>query len=181
MRILLCMMVILAVPSLADEFYLKLDSTGKRYGPFTFEQGGKVTLGRATFSLDIEESQPRKAATPQTDAERSAVRAAEVWLLTIDGNAYGPAWRQLAGYARGTLSEDEFVESIERVRSSLGKVYARQLESIQRVRSMPSAPDGDYVVLRYKATMEQKQAAEEVVIPMLDEDGVWRVSGYTVR
>jgi hypothetical protein len=47
--------------------------------------------------------------------------------------------------------------------------------------SLPGAPDGEYVVIRYDTTFENKRASVETVTPMRDVDGTWRVSGYYVN
>jgi hypothetical protein len=46
---------------------------------------------------------------------------------------------------------------------------------------LPGAPDGKYVVIQFDAVFENKPSAVETVTPMLDPDGVWRVSGYFIR
>jgi hypothetical protein len=43
---------------------------------------------------------------------------------------------------------------------------------------LPGAPDGEYVVFQFLSSFENKKTAIERVIPMLDKDGIWRVSGY---
>ena len=60
-------------------------------------------------------------------------------------------------------------------------VVSRQLISETYETTMPGAPDGEYVVLKYKTKFEKKENAEEVVVPMLDTDGKWRVSGYYIK
>jgi hypothetical protein len=51
----------------------------------------------------------------------------------------------------------------------------------QFTRTLPGAPDGDYVVIQYRTRFEHKAAAVETVPPMRDADGQWRVSGYFIR
>jgi hypothetical protein len=48
-------------------------------------------------------------------------------------------------------------------------------------RALPGAPDGEYVVVKYRTRFEHKEQAEETVVPMRDRDGVWKVSGYFVK
>ncbi len=47
--------------------------------------------------------------------------------------------------------------------------------------SLPGAPDGNYVVIQFKTTFEHKAQAVETVTPMLENDGVWRVTGYFIK
>jgi len=42
-------------------------------------------------------------------------------------------------------------------------------------------PDGEYVVIRFETSFENKKSAIETVTPMLDQDGKWRVSGYFIK
>jgi len=44
-----------------------------------------------------------------------------------------------------------------------------------------SGPDGDYVIIQFDTSFENKKSAIETVTPMLDKDGVWRVSGYYIK
>ncbi|MEW6571079.1 MAG: DUF4019 domain-containing protein [Nitrospirota bacterium] len=55
------------------------------------------------------------------------------------------------------------------------------MKSKQYTTSLPGAPDGEYVVLRYKTVFENKKSSIEIVTPMLDKDGKWRVSGYYIK
>ena len=47
--------------------------------------------------------------------------------------------------------------------------------------SIPGAPDGEYVVIQFKTSFENKKSGIETVTPMLDKDGKWRVSGYYIK
>ncbi len=67
------------------------------------------------------------------------------------------------------------------VREPLGKVITRTLKSAEHRTSLPGAPDGDYVVIRFETAFENKQAAIETVTPMLEKDGSWRVAGYYIN
>ena len=44
---------------------------------------------------------------------------------------------------------------------------------------MPGAPDGEYVVIQYRAAFANKAEAVETVTPMLDKGGTWRCPGTT--
>jgi len=46
---------------------------------------------------------------------------------------------------------------------------------------VPGAPDGEYVVLRFETSFENKAKAIETVTPMREKDGTWRVSGYYIK
>ena len=63
----------------------------------------------------------------------------------------------------------------------MGKTLSRKLLSQSYQTSLPGAPDGQYVVIQYNASFEGKKSAIETVTPVLDSDGVWRVSGYYIK
>lgn len=46
---------------------------------------------------------------------------------------------------------------------------------------MPGAPDGEYVVVRYGSSFENKKEAGETAVMMKERDGSWRVAGYFIR
>ncbi|HWN92533.1 MAG TPA: DUF4019 domain-containing protein, partial [Verrucomicrobiae bacterium] len=48
-------------------------------------------------------------------------------------------------------------------------------------RTLPGAPDGEYVVIQYETAFENKASAVETITPMLDKDGSWRISGYYIK
>ena len=43
------------------------------------------------------------------------------------------------------------------------------------------SPDGQYVVIQFTSSFENKKSAIETITPMLDPDGQWRVSGYYIK
>jgi hypothetical protein len=55
------------------------------------------------------------------------------------------------------------------------------LESATATHSLPGAPDGDYVVIKFASSFENKASAVETVTPMKDTDGKWHVSGYYIK
>lgn len=47
---------------------------------------------------------------------------------------------------------------------------------------LPGAPDGEYVVIQYKASFANKESAVETITPMKEADGTtWHVSGYFIK
>jgi hypothetical protein len=46
---------------------------------------------------------------------------------------------------------------------------------------LPGAPDGEYVVIQFETSFENKKSAIETVTPMIEINGGWRVSGYFIK
>jgi hypothetical protein len=114
-------------------------------------------------------------------AEKAAVTAAGAWLSLVDEGNYAESWNQAAGLFKAAVTREQWQSTVKAVRTPLGKVVARKLKSKQYTKTLPGAPDGEYVVIQYETTFENKKSAVETVTPMLDKDGKWRVSGYYIR
>ncbi len=114
-------------------------------------------------------------------AEKAAITASGAWLSLADGENYAESWNQAAALFKAAVTKEQWQTMVKAVRVPLGKVVARKLKSKQYTKTLPGAPDGEYVVIQYETTFEQKQSVIETITPMLDKDGKWRVSGYYIR
>ena len=114
-------------------------------------------------------------------AEKAAVAASGAWLSLVDEGNYAESWNQAAGLFKAAVTKEQWQTMVKAVRLPLGKVVARKLKSKQYTKTLPGAPDGEYVVIQYETTFEQKQSAIETITPMLDKDGKWRISGYYIK
>lgn len=117
----------------------------------------------------------------QDKPEELATRRAEAWLALVDQGEYEESWSEAARLFKGAVTKEKWKEAITAVRPPLGKLVSRKLKARQHTKTLPGAPDGDYVVIQYDSSFEGKKEATETVTPMLDPDGTWRVSGYFVK
>jgi hypothetical protein len=113
--------------------------------------------------------------------EDAAQAAAEAWLKLVDGGDYPTSWTQAAKVFKGAVEQTNWEKMAGGVRAPLGKLVSRKLKSREYTEKLPGAPDGKYVVIQYDTVFEHKAAAVETVVPMVDPDGTWRVSGYFIR
>ena len=120
-------------------------------------------------------------AAQSSEKEKAALTAAEEWLSMVDEGNHGQSWKGAAEYFRNAVSEEQWVQTLKAVRDPMGKLVAREVRSTSYETSLPGAPDGEYVVIQFITSFENKQAAVETVTPMLDKDGTWRVSGYYIK
>jgi hypothetical protein len=116
-----------------------------------------------------------------TGKEKAAVAAAKKWLSLVDAGNYMQSWQESSEYFRNAVTEARWEQSLKAVRHPLGKLISREVQSSVYKTSLPGAPDGEYVIIQFKTSFENKKSAIETVTPMLDKDGVWRVSGYFIR
>ncbi|MGD9350150.1 MAG: DUF4019 domain-containing protein [Desulfobacterales bacterium] len=119
--------------------------------------------------------------TADVDKETAAVAAATAWLTLIDNGKYDDSWETAASYFKGAITKEYWQQTLTTVRKPLGKLVSRKIGSKTYAQSLPGAPDGEYVVIQFKTSFENKKSAVETVTPMLDDDGIWRVSGYYIK
>ena len=120
-------------------------------------------------------------APAQQKLEQVAQQSAEAWLALTDSGTYGESWQQSAAIFKAAVTQSQWETAMRASREPLGRVISRKFLSAASTKSLPGAPDGEYVVIQYETRFEHKQSAVETVTPMLDKDGKWRVSGYFIK
>jgi hypothetical protein len=113
--------------------------------------------------------------------EEEAVAVARTWLALVDGGEYAQSWESAAKLFRNAVSREQWESVSSGAREPLGSLVSRELKSASYQTSLPGAPDGEYVVIEFDSVFEKKATAVELVTPMKDPDGKWRVSGYFIR
>lgn len=119
------------------------------------------------------------AQSPQK--EKAAVAAAEQWLALIDAGHYAQSWKEAAEYFKNAVPEDKWEQTLKTVRYPLGKLRSREVKGALYRTSLPGAPDGEYVIVQFQTSLENKKSAIETVTPMLEKERGWRVSGYFIK
>jgi len=115
------------------------------------------------------------------DQETEAVTAAEGWLALVDAGKYGESWKAASGYFKIAVPQGQWEQSLKAVRNPLGKLVSRKLLSKTYMTSLPGAPDGEYLVIQFETSFQNKKSAIETITPMKEKDGKWRVSGYYIK
>ena len=136
----------------------------------------KLTLALAIFLLAT-------AAPSGADARKSteAESAARAWLALVAAGNYPESWSTASKLFRGSIDKSRWAASVEHARAPLGALQTRHLQSATFARTLPGAPDGEYWVLQFSSSFQNRAEATETVTPMKDEDGRWHVSGYYIR
>jgi hypothetical protein len=119
------------------------------------------------------------AANPAKEA--AALVAAEQWLSLVDQGQYAESWKEAAEYFRNTVNKTKWKQMAQAARKPLGKLISRRVKRKTYTTTLPGAPDGEYVVIQFESSFENKKSAIETVCPMMDKDGKWRVSGYYIK
>ena len=113
--------------------------------------------------------------------ESAALSAAEKWLAIVDSGKYAESWKESAELFKNAVQPKQWEQSMYAVREPLGNLISRKVKTKVYKSSLPGAPDGEYVVIQFDTSFKNKKVAVETVTPMLDKDGIWRVSGYYIR
>lgn len=121
------------------------------------------------------------AQAQNTDDVNQAEAATGQWLALTDAADYAASWQQASALFKTAITQPTWESAIKQVRAPLGALKSRKVKAAQYARSLPGAPDGEYVVIQYESEFEHKAAAIETVTPMKEKDGSWRVTGYYVK
>ena len=121
------------------------------------------------------------ALAADSQKEAAALSVAQKWLVMIDGEEYSGSWKEAAELFKNAIQPRQWEQSMNAVRKPLGKVISRKVRTKTYMTALPGAPDGEYVVIQFDTSFENKKVAVETVTPVMGKDGFWRVSGYYIK
>ena len=104
--------------------------------------------------------------------------AATSWLAIVDAGKYGESWDAAAAAFRAAITRAQWEAALDQTPRPLGKVLSRKLRSATFMTEVPKAPPGEYVVVEFDTSFENRPCSVERVTPMKENDGTWKVSGY---
>jgi len=102
------------------------------------------------------------------------------WLKLIDSAKYADSWREASTYFRSRVPEKQWVTMVQGVRAPLGAVVSRKQRRIDFETTLPGAPDGNYAVIVFDTSFQNKASAMEQLTVMADGEK-WRAAGYFIR
>lgn len=146
-----------------------------------------LTLAGAAHAQNTAATPPAaSAASSPSNADnaaavKAATEAATRWLALVDADKWDETWNQLAAAGQSAVPKAGWSSGMAEMRQGIGKVQSRKLQSADFTRNVPGAPAGEYVVIRYASDFANKPGSAEMVVPMKQPDGSWKVSGYFVR
>ena len=145
------------------------------------------------FCVPALAQQPAGSATPVSAAsqreaiaqqdQRMEAAAREVAEL-IDAQRIGEVWDGASVVARKVVAREQFIQGIGQDRQRLGARISRGQASVSRVqyKDGSAVPAGIYVNVSFASRFANSpQPVRELISFRLDDDKVWRVSGYSVR
>jgi hypothetical protein len=111
----------------------------------------------------------------------AASDAANKWLAVMDAGQTSEAWDAMAPAMQQAVTRDTWAKVGSEARAPFGAVKSRKQGSASYTRTLPNAPQGEYVVIQYNTDFAKRAGAVETVVPMRQPDGSWKVSGYFIR
>jgi hypothetical protein len=117
----------------------------------------------------------------EADAVAKAQTAAKNWLALTDTGKYAQSWDNASDLFKAIITKSDWEKALRAIRSPLGILKSRTVKSTTFTRTLPGAPDGEYVVIQYNTQFANKSSALETVTPMHEKDGSWRVAGYYIK
>lgn len=116
------------------------------------------------------------AVAARDPADRVAAQsAAQTWLSLLDSENYSASWDSSANGVRQAISKTDWTKMTRSMRTPLGGLKSRRLNA-----ALPK-DDGTAVSFEFESEFEKIPAVKEAVTATIDNDGVWRVSGYSAK
>ena len=91
------------------------------------------------------------------------------------------SWDIAGSYFKNSVTLEQWEQAMRGARTPLGTVRSRTLKSATSATSLPGAPDGNYVVMQFDTSFEQKEGGVETVTAVQETDGIWRIVGYFIK
>jgi serine/threonine protein kinase len=144
--------------------------------------GGKVVFSHVSLTrLDLFGAKPDEATPQRYENENVALASAQPWLVEIDGGNYEQSWKEAAAFFQAAVTESGWESAMNVYRKPLGGMKSRKLLEAQEAESLPGAPDGKYVVMKFDTSFAVKKTAVETVTFMREKDGTWKAAGYIIK
>jgi len=103
----------------------------------------------------------------------------------IDQYDMATIWDMSSQIMKTSIPKERFIANTAQKRASLGGVQSRDWNAIMKVviaqKQGNPLPPGRYMSVRFTTVGRNGSALEEIISFHLDQDGQWRLAGYTVQ
>ncbi|WP_149194953.1 DUF4019 domain-containing protein [Luteimonas suaedae] len=168
-----------------------------KFQPIALAIALSACAGVATAQQPQQQQPPQQAAqqaqqqqlTPEQQAQlqrqdADMTRAAQQVVQMIDANQAGEVWDMSTAAVKRMIPRDSFVQQITGDRQRLGAPSGRgdAVVSRSQFEAGGEVPEGIYINVAFPTRFaNSEEPVRELVSFRLDEDKVWRVSGYSLR
>jgi hypothetical protein len=113
--------------------------------------------------------------------EKLVLTSADRWLSLVDSGRYDKSWEIASEFFKKAVPKEQWIKSIAALRKSFGRPLSRKIKSKRSTQIIPGGPDGQYFIIQFETSFENRKSSVETIIPMLETDNRWRVARYYVR
>ena len=118
-------------------------------------------------------------------AEAKALEVAKAWLALVDAGKNFESWNATTPFFKYTVPREKWDARLVNARTPLGPVKSRTLAWKKYTTEMEYAPKGEYVVIVFRTVFynmpKGMREQIETITPMLQKDGTWKISGYSIK
>lgn len=163
-------------------------------GPAATYTGGHSKIGeligKATYEAVVEAlgkqngfrlPSAKPYVTENSRREKLAKDSAIKWLKMVDDSRFVDSWKYASKIFRQSVQQEQWITMINSARNPLGKQVSRQFYRSLYTKKLPGVPDGEYVIIEFNTVFENKTGAIETVTSKLEDDGIWKISGYFIK
>ncbi|MGY0634816.1 DUF4019 domain-containing protein [Luteimonas sp. A478] len=150
-----------------------------------------LSAAMGTVSAQQPAAQPQEQAqlTPEQQAQLARqdvemTNAAQQVVQLIDSNRLGEVWDLSTNVVKQMLPRESFVQQVGNDRAQLGAPTERGQAVVTRTQFQDGGevPAGLYINIAFPTRFANSaEPVRELVSFRLDEDQIWRVSGYSLR
>lgn len=113
-------------------------------------------------------------------AQDAAQKSCDAWLHLVDNQKYGESWSEASSFFRGHIHQQQWVDMVKGARTPLGALKSRKVSKVTTATTLPGAADGEYTVIQFQSSFQNKADAVETVT-MMKDGGAWRTAGYFIN
>ena len=117
----------------------------------------------------------------ETEHTKAGVAAAGQWLVLADAGKAAESWSAAGTVFRSAVTAEQWNGMLAGARAPLGELKSRTLANARHTRTLPGAPEADYVVIQYSAVYANRPGVTETVVTSREADGGWKVITYLIQ
>ena len=118
--------------------------------------------------------------SPDNQKLEQAQPVAVEFLQLIDGGKYAESWQSSASLVRDKVTQQEWIEKLDKTRSRYGELIQRNQKSTRSATALKDSPEGEYIILTYESDFQKAEDVSEYVTVMRDGDS-WKVASYAMQ
>lgn len=115
------------------------------------------------------------------DLKKEVLLVSQKWIELIDNEKYNQSWDEASEGFKASITKEKWGLMVGNIRPKFGKVLERKVSSMIYTTSLPNAPSGKYIVIRYHSKFSNIDNVTETITPSKDKNGEWHISGYFIK